>query len=1194
MQLHEQVDTGVDVGSNETAPARTSADAVRPGRLRGRCLAALVTFTALLTLPLQAEAQTTLVSNTGQTSDGTLGDSRDRAQAFTTGANSGGYTLSSVEIISADAEGDDTAVSVCTVDVNGFATSTCTALTAPSSFAAGTLEFTGNMTLAANTTYTLLLTNPGGETVALGITNSNGEDTGGATGWSIDNAYDIKDTSGVWGTTTSGRSFRIAVKGTVVGTTLSTDATLRNLGLKGATGNEPIALSPVFDSATETYTSAVANRIDAVTLTARKTDANATVAITNDGDTSTPSTAELNLTVGSNTMTVTVTAESGATKTYTITVTRASAPPAPTDCPAGTDWCTTMTVGYARVPATLTKSEQFGYLPMVNFGDLRSTTFSHHGTNYTVSQVYEFKNATLDGNTTLTDDLTINVSPALPDRTILQLGSLTFTVDTDSATNTPGQEQWNILANPLSWTAGQHVTVSLKLPEPTPALSIADASANENAGHLLFDVTLSRALRNTVKVDFETISGGTATEGVDYHARRTYTHVILEGDKTAQMGFALIEDTVAAAGETVKVRLSNARVVDAYGNKIKDLDITTAEATGTINAPTTTTTNVPGLTIRIKDATGDEDDGYLDFKVRLSKKYDDYVCYDFETISGGTAAEGMDYLKFPKATYWMQIGKRVDKPFVRIIDDRVNDNGETVKVKISNARLCNDPSQTLSITRAEATGTIRNSDPLPQALMARFGRTVAVHVVERVEERMAAPREAGFEAQFAGRQLRPGMGRELVRDFLSQLGASADRRGPGARGALSGSPMAAAAGSMGLGDGNLLTGSSFVFNRETRQGGMLSFWSRGARSSFAGREGPLGLDGDVRTTMVGADYAKGLMVVGLSLAHSRGQGGYHGLSSASSGHVASSVTGLYPWMGYTLSDRVSVWGVTGYGKGALTLTPGAGTALESGLSMAMAAGGLRGELADSVVAGFGLAFKADALWVGTATDGVEGPGGNLAATSAAVTRYRTALEASRGYRFQRGLSLQPSLEVGLRRDGGDAETGAGVDIAGGLIVSDALTGLSADVRVRMLLVHQDQEFRDRGVSLSFGYNPTPLTPFGFMAKLTPSWGGQATSGAQALWGQETMAGVAVGGPAAGGRLEAELGYGMPVGGRWVGMPSFGIGTSGHGRDYRLGYGLTVAQDGAMHFELGIDANRRESPSQGTAEHGVLGRLTARW
>ena len=880
----------------------------------------------------------------------------------------------------------------------------------------------------------------------------------------------------------------------------------------------------------------------------------------------------------------------------------------PGPCPAINDWCATMTVADAEGDGRLLGYEydKFGSLDddQIEYGDEEFNVWTVH-TYKELSRAYFY----------------FGSIPRVPRGTVVTVGEHTFATDMESDDGSTG-DLWHYPAGELPpglvWPDGQEVRVSLVLGSSPPRLSIADASAAENDGHLMFDVTLSPASPHTVKVDFETTSGGTATEGVDYWPH-VYTHVIPYGETTTQMGFALIEDAVNAAAETVMVRLSNAREFDAYGNVIRVLNIAAAEATGTITAPATTTNNVPGLTIEIQDATADEDDGYLDFKVRLSQKYDDYVCYDFETISGGTATEGTDYLKFPKATYWMQIGKRVDKPFVRIIDDRVNDNGETVKVKISNARLCNDPSQTVSITRAEATGTIRNSDPLPQALMARFGRAVAVHVVERVEERMAASREAGFEAQFAGRQLRPGMGRELVRDFLSQLGASADRRGPGARGALSGSPVAAASGSMGLaagpmdgmagpdgglfdrglhsmglGDGNLLTGSSFVFNRETRQGGMLSFWSRGARSSFAGHEGTLRLDGDVRTTMVGTDYAKGPMVVGLSLAHSRGQGGYHGLSSASSGHVASSVTGLYPWMGYTLSDRVSVWGVTGYGKGALTLMPGEGTALTSGLSMAMAAGGLRGELTDSMVAGFGLAFKADALWVGTATDGVEGPGGNLAATSAAVTRYRTALEASRGYRFERGLSLQPSLEVGLRRDGGDAETGAGVDIGGGLIVSDALTGLSADFRVRMLLAHQDEEFRERGMSVSFGYNPTPSTPLGFLAKLTPSWGGQAESGAQALWGRETMAGMADGGPAAGGRLEAELGYGMPVGGRLVGMPSFGIGASGHGRDYRLGYGLTVAQDGAMHFELGIDANRRESPSQGTAEHGVLGRLTARW
>ena len=67
-------------------------------------------------------------------------------------------------------------------------------------------------------------------------------------------------------------------------------------------------------------------------------------------------------------------------------------------------------------------------------------------------------------------------------------------------------------------------------------------------------------------------------------------------------------------------------------------------------------------------------------------------------------------------------------------------------------------------------------------------------------------------------------------------------------------------------------------------------------------------------------------------------------------------------------------------------------------------------------------------------------------------------------------------------------------------------------------------------------------------------------GAQALWGRETMAGMA-------------------------GMV---------GRRSGRAYGMPVAQGGAMHFDLGVYANRRESPSQGTAEHGVFGQLTARW
>ena len=80
-----------------------------------------------------------------------------------------------------------------------------------------------------------------------------------------------------------------------------------------------------------------------------------------------------------------------------------------------------------------------------------------------------------------------------------------------------------------------------------PTVSISNASANENDDFLKFDVTLSRAAPATVRVDFETTTGGTATEGRDYQPQ-DYTHVIRRGEKTVQMGFELILDSVNDAG----------------------------------------------------------------------------------------------------------------------------------------------------------------------------------------------------------------------------------------------------------------------------------------------------------------------------------------------------------------------------------------------------------------------------------------------------------------------------------------------------------------------------------------------------------------------------------------------------------------------------------------------------------------------
>ncbi len=388
--------------------------------------------------------------------------------------------------------------------------------------------------------------------------------------------------------------------------------------------------------------------------------------------------------------------------------------------------------------------------------------------------------------------------------------------------------------------------------------------------------------------------------------------------------------------------------------------------------------------------------------------------------------------------------------------------------------------------------------------------------------------------------------------------------------------------------GNLFSNSEFELNRE-QYGGVVSVWSRSSRSHFGGMEGALSLNGDLRTTMLGADYTRGPLVVGLTMGRSRGMGGYGGRSV---GQVDSSMTGFYPWLGYKLSDRVSVWGVTGYGTGSLRLTPDAAGTLETGMSMAMAAMGTRGELIGSrATGGFALAFKADALWVGASTEQVDGAAGRLNASRAGVTRVRTALEGSRGFSMGR-VSLTPSAEVGLRQDGGDAETGAGMDIGGGLVLSDSVAGLSLDVRVRTLLVHQAEGFQDRGVSMAFSFDPTPSTPLGFMAKLTPSWGGRAESGAEALWGRDTMTDLANGGHAAGGRLAADLSYGMAVGSRFVGTPRIAFGTSEYGRDYRFGYGLGLLGANGPVFALGLEGTRRGF-ADGT-DHGIMLRASVGW
>ena len=972
--------------------------------------------------------------------------------------------------------------------------------------------------------------------------------------------------------------------------TASADADLSGLSAEaGADGDwSPLGIG-TFSAATTAYAATVAYDTTEARLTATAADSKATLKAGPKSSlsavTSGTASAAASLQVGANALAVEVTAENGTTKTYTVTVTRKARELS----------------SNANLSGLTAETAADG-----NWSALDIGTFSEGTTEYSATVPHRMSEARLtataaDSSATLKAGAGASLSTVASGSTsgaiALDVGSNALSVEVTAEDGT---------------TKTYAVRVERSEP-PKPLTAEFESVPDEHDGEAAFtlDVRFSEALG----------SGASVPSAASFNREAGKVEIVEDlGDRVWRVTVQPGSWRDVTVGLTGGRDCGSAGVVCTADGRALDNTIEAA-----IGGP---------VRIRIEGGKAKEREGaVIDFPVTLNRASSETVSVDYATADS-TAKAGEDY-EAVSGTLTFAAGETEKTLQVPILDDDIDEGNEKFEM-----RLSNESGAFLRGMHKKATGTIRNTDLIPAALLARFGRATAEHVVTHIEERLIATRERGFRARFAGRELRPGQERDFALGLVSQFAQPSGMAGSGMAPMGSGytAPMGmtthtAAGGAVGLGatgmdarnaatgmtggqapmggytpggarhgggplgpmgmGGDLFSNSELELNRESR-GGILSLWSRSSRSYFTGMEDALSLNGDVRTTMVGADYSRGALTVGLSVGRTLGLGGYSGTSG---GQMTTSMTGVYPWVGYQVNDRVSVWGTTGYGAGALSLTPDAASALETGVSMMMSAVGTRGELVGSrATGGFALAFKADALRVGAASDLVEGRAGRLNASAAAVTRVRTALEGSRAFTLGGGrLSLRPSVEVGLRRDGGDAETGAGMNVGSGLALSDAVTGLSLDVRMRTLVAHQAEGFSDRGMSLSFGWDATPSSPFGLTARVAPSWGGSAQGGAEALWGGQMGYGTGSHQMYGGGdRVDAEIGYGLPVGTRFVGTPRVGLTTSEYGRDYRVGYGLGVLDRDDVNFELGVDAQRRESPMQGEASNGVMGRATLGW
>ena len=607
--------------------------------------------------------------------------------------------------------------------------------------------------------------------------------------------------------------------------------------------------------------------------------------------------------------------------------------------------------------------------------------------------------------------------------------------------------------------------------------------------------------------------------------------------------------------------------------------ICTADGTPLSNAASITVTG-PNHDLTVADAEVEEAPGAeLAFVVTLSGTAPYRVKVDYSTADG-TATAGEDYTAVD-GTLIFERGETSKTVSVPVLDDAHDDDGETLTLSLSN------PLRAM-IADGEATGTINNSDLMPQAWLARFGRTVADQVLEAVEGRMTAPRAPGTELSVAGQRV--GGGSEAIDTGEAEAGFEAlaewlrgeddeDRTGFESR-AVTGR--------------DVLTGSSFALTEGSTEAGFGAVWGRGAISRFDGREGDLSLDGEVLSSMLGADWTGGPGTAGFMIAHSRGEGSYR--AGAGGGEVSSTLTGIYPYGRYAVDESLSLWGVLGHGAGKLTLTPEGSTPLKADIDLTMAAAGTRDTILEGGDDGATLALTADGLIVRTASKG----GLGLAASKANVTRLRVGLEGSLPSTLEGGGLLTPSAEIGLRHDGGDAETGFGADIGAGLSWTDAARGLNAEIRGRGLLTHEDGGFRERGFAASLAWNPTPGSALGPSIALRQTAGASASGGMDALLSRGTMAGLAANDndndADVAHRLEVKLSYGLPAfGSRFIGTPEMGFGFSDTGRDYSVGWSLGLARQDRASIDLSLEGTRRERANDDRKpEHGMGLRLKARW
>ena len=295
-----------------------------------------------------------------------------------------------------------------------------------------------------------------------------------------------------------------------------------------------------------------------------------------------------------------------------------------------------------------------------------------------------------------------------------------------------------------------------------------------------------------------------------------------------------------------------------------------------------------------------------------------------------------------------------------------------------------------------------------------------------------------------------------------------------------------------------------------------TIWGAGDWNAFEGSPTEMNsYDGTLKSGYLGLDVTKtASWIAGLAVSRTMGETNYD--ATVTDGTLEATLNSAYPYVYWTgLSCGLEFWGIGGYGTGEVDANE-----MTSDLSMSLGMIGVRARLVGAATGGLELDLIGDAGITKLST--ADSQSASLSDLAARVHRVRIGLEGSRTSDMGNGVLVTPFAQVAGRYDGGDGQTGNGLEVAGGLRIAGSRAGLEA--QGRLLAMHTGEEVEEHGVSVVAYVRPMGDRGQGLSVSIAPRLGAD-TDVSGDLWREDPINDLSLTSRGAAG-VKAEIGYGL--------------------------------------------------------------------